>query len=97
MERKVRRDETKQIEGENTSKLTNKQKIIKAANALRKDNRFIVSKIEKGQQKTFKCPECGESFDLSKSVEYGAAVEMFEKRNGMCVGCYYKKTGVLLY
>jgi len=80
------------------SKLTNKQTVIKDANASRTDNRYIVSKIEKGQQKTFKCKgKCGKRFDLSKSEEYGAAVEMWEARGGMCVGCYYDKTGDLLY
>lgn len=78
-------------------KLTKKQELIKAINALRKDNTYIISKGEEGQQKIFKCPECNKEFDLSNSLEYGAAVEMFEKRNGMCVGCYYKLTGKLLY
>jgi len=80
------------------SKLTNRQKIVKVANAMRTDNHYVVSRIEKGQQKIFKCTgPCGKNFDLSESVEYGAAVAMFEARDGMCVGCYYKKTGVLLY
>lgn len=80
------------------SKLTSKQRLIKTVNALRNDNYYIKSKIEKGQQKTFKCKgECGKRFDFSESEEYGAAVEMWEARGGMCVGCYYKKTGELLY
>jgi len=53
--------------------------------------------MEKGQKKIFKCPKCKKDFDLSKSVEYGAAVEMFKNRGGLCVGCYYKKTGEFLY
>lgn len=78
-------------------KLTNRQKLIKDINASRKDNTYIISKREKGQQKIFRCPKCNKDFDLSNSEEYGAAVEMFGKRNGMCVGCYYKLTGKLLY
>lgn len=78
-------------------KLTNKQKIIMAANSLRKDDFYVISKIEKGQQKIFKCKKCKKEFDLSKSEEYGAAVEMFHRRGGMCVGCYYKETGKLVY
>ena len=78
-------------------KLTIRQILIKNVNALRKDNIYIISKREKGQQKIFKCPKCNKDFDLSNSQEYGAAVEMFEKRDGMCVGCYYKLTGKLLY
>ena len=35
--------------------------------------------------------------DLSESEEYGAAVAMFKNRDGMCVGCYYKLTGNLVY
>ena len=76
------------------SKLTNKQKI---ATALSSGNRYIVNKREKGQRRFFKCPKCKKKFDLSKSVEYGAAVEMFEARGDLCVGCYYKKTGEMLY
>lgn len=78
-------------------KLTNKQKMIKDLNALRNDNYYIISKIEKGQQKIFECKECNKKFDLSDSEEYGAAVEMFEKRDDACVGCYYKLTGELVY
>ena len=78
-------------------KLTNRQRLIKNVNASRKDNIYIISKREKGQQRIFKCPKCNKDFDLSNSQEYGAAVEMFEKRDGMCVGCYYKETGKLLY
>lgn len=78
-------------------KLTNRQILIKNVNASRKDNTYIISKREKGQQKIFKCPKCNKDFDLSNSEEYGLAVEMFEKRDGMCVGCYYKLTGKLLY
>jgi len=79
------------------SKLTRKQKLIKTANRMRTDDCYVVSKIEKGQQKIFTCPKCKEKFDLSKSVEYGEAVAMFESRGGLCVGCYFKKTGDLLY
>ena len=78
-------------------RLTNKQIMIMTANSSRQDNCYIVSKREKGQQKIFKCPKCKTDFDLSESVEYGAAVEMFRKRDGMCVGCYFKKTGKLIY
>jgi len=78
-------------------KLTNRQILIKNVNTLRKDNTYIISRIEEGQQKIFKCPKCNKDFDLSNSQEYGIAVEMFEKRDGMCVGCYYKATGKLLY
>ena len=78
-------------------KLTDKQERIMTANSLRSDNVYIISKIEEGQQRIFKCPECEEEFDLSESVEYGAAVEMFRKRNGMCVGCNFKLTGELVY
>jgi len=77
--------------------LTKNQKIATLANELRKDNYFITNKIEPGQKKIFICPECKKKFDLSKSLEYGAAVEMFEARGGLCVGCYYKKTGELVY
>ena len=77
--------------------LTNKQKMIALANSLRNDSYYIISKREKGQQKIFTCPKCKEDFDLSKSEEYGAAVEMFRVRDGMCVGCYYKWTGKLVY
>lgn len=80
-----------------TSKLSNKQKIIMGANALRKDNCYIISKIEKGQQKIIVCVKCKKETDLTESVEYGAAVHMFEVRGGMCVGCYYKETGELVY
>lgn len=78
-------------------KLTKKQRIIKDLNDLRNDNYYIVSKIEKGQQKIFKCKDCNKEFDLSDSEEYGKAVEMFEKRDGKCVGCYYELTGELVY
>lgn len=78
-------------------RLTPKQEMIKTINALRKDNTYIISKREKGQQKIFRCPKCNKDFDLSNSEEYGAAVEMFKKRDGACVGCYYKLTGKLLY
>ncbi|KKK42082.1 hypothetical protein LCGC14_2348870 [marine sediment metagenome] len=78
-------------------KLTRKQEVIKRINSLREDNYYIVSKIEKGQKAIFECSKCKKKFDLSNSVEYGAAVEMFKKRNDMCVGCYYKKTGKLVY
>lgn len=77
--------------------LTNKQKMIKTVNSLRNDGHYIKSKIEKGQQRIFKCTKCKKDFDLSKSEEYGAAVEMFNKRDGMCVGCYFKLTGELVY
>ncbi len=80
-----------------TKDLSNKQKILREANAQRTDNFYIVSKIEKGQQKIFKCSECGSKFDFSKSIEYGAAVDMWNQRGNLCVGCYYKKTGELLY
>jgi len=79
------------------SRLTNKQEKIMATNSLRKDNYYIVSKREKGQQKIIKCKECKREFDLSESVEYGAAVEMFRARGGLCVGCYHKLTGKLVY
>ena len=62
-----------------------------------KDNYYVVSKIKPGQKKIFKCPKCEKEIDLSESVEYGRAVSMFEQRDGMCVGCYYKETGVLLF
>jgi len=80
-----------------TEDLSNKQKIIKVANSKRKDNLFIVSKIEEGQQKIFICNDCGVERDFSESVEYGAAVSMWNQRGGTCVGCYYKKTGEMLY
>lgn len=82
---------------DNKKKLTKKQEIIKCANSSRTDNIFIVSKIKPGQQKIFRCLKCNEKFDLSESVEYGLAVEMFKKRDDMCVRCYYKKTGKLVY
>jgi len=78
-------------------KLTHKQKMITTANSLRQDNYYTISKREKGQQKIFKCSKCKKNFDLSKSEEYEAAVEMFRARDGMCVGCYYKLTGELVY
>ena len=80
-----------------TKDLSVKQIIIGAANAQRKDSFYIVSKIEKGQQKIFKCLMCKKKFDLSDSEEYGAAVSMFNRRKGLCAGCYYKKTVELLY
>ena len=80
-----------------SEKLTNKQKMIATANSVRTDNCYIVSKREKGQQKIIVCIDCKKDFDLSESVEYGAAVRMFEVREGRCVGCHYKKTGDLVY
>ncbi len=77
--------------------LTNKQKIIMTANSLRKDECYIVSKIEEGQQRIIICVKCKKETDLSESVEYGAAVAMFKARDGMCVSCYYKLTGNLVY
>ncbi len=82
---------------EDTSELTLKQEIVKAINALREDNTYIISKREKGQKKIFRCPKCNKNFDLSNSQEYGLAVEMFKKRDGKCVGCYHKLTGRLVY
>ena len=80
-----------------TKDLSNKQKIILTANSVGTDNTFIVSKIEEGQQKIFKCVECGVERDFSDSVEYGSAVHMWNQRGGMCAACYRKKTGILLY
>lgn len=77
--------------------LTSKQKAVMAVNSLRTDDYYIKSKREKGQQKIIKCVECKEDFDLSDSEEYGAAVAMFEARNGMCVGCCYKLAGNLVH
>lgn len=71
--------------------------MIIAINSSRKDGYYIKSKKKKGQQKIFKCATCKKDFDLSDSEEYGAAVVMFEARNGNCVGCYYKLTGKLVY
>jgi len=80
-----------------TKDLTNKQKLIQAANALRTDNTFIISNIEEGQQKIFKCIDCEVEYDFSDSIEYGAAVEMWNRRGGRCISCYYKLTGERLY
>ena len=77
--------------------LTRKQQIIMTANSLRKDNCYIVNRIEEGQQKIIICVECKKETDLSESEEYGAAVRMFKVRDGMCVGCYHKLTGKLVY
>ena len=80
-----------------TKDLSNKQKIALTANSVRTDDTFIISRIEDKQQKIFKCTECGVERDFSNSVEYGSAVHMWDRREGMCVSCYYKKTGELLY
>ena len=80
-----------------SKELSSKQRIIMEANARRKDDCYVVSKIEEGQQRIITCVECKKDTDLSESVEYGAAVEMFRVRDGMCVGCYRKKTGKLVY
>ena len=68
--------------------LSNKQKMIMVANSLRKDDYYIVSKIEEGQQKIITCVKCKKETDLSESVEYGEAVKMFAVRNGMCMACH---------
>lgn len=80
-----------------STELTGKQKIILSANASRKDNTYIVSKREEGQLRFITCPVCETKFDLEDSVEYGAAIAMFKARDGLCVGCHYKKTGDLVY
>ena len=80
-----------------SKELTRRQEMVMGANSLRTDNYYIVSKIEKGQQKIFTCKICRKDIDLTDSVEYGAAVAMFHRRDDMCVGCYYKLTGKLVY
>ena len=80
-----------------SKELTSKQKMVMAVNSSRTDSYYIKSKREKGQKRIFKCPTCKKDFDLSDSEEYGAAVAMFEARDGNCVGCYYKLTGDLVY
>lgn len=77
--------------------LTSKQEMVRAVNASRNDGYYIKSRREKGQQRIFKCVTCKKDFDLSESVEYGAAVAMFEARDGNCVSCYRKLTGKLVY
>jgi len=94
---KVLRNHCKLLHNRRESGLTKRQELIKLANSLRTDNYYVVSKIEPGQQKIITCVECKKETDLSESVEYGAAVQMFIERDGMCVGCYYKKTGEMVY
>lgn len=97
MRKKNVRDFNPQGLGRMSKELTTKQKLIMGANSLRTDGCYIESRIEEGQQRIIKCVGCQKDTDLSESVEYGAAVAMFKARDGMCVSCYHKLTGKLVY
>ena len=63
------------------------QRIISLANRSRKDNYYIINKMEEGQKAIFKCSCCGKDFDLSDSQDYVGAVDQWEQFGGKCYAC----------
>jgi len=51
------------------------------------DNRYVINKREKGQQRFFKCVCCGTKFDFKDSEDYVGAVKQWEDGGGKCYRC----------
>lgn len=68
-------------------KYSAKQQLASLINRDREDNRYMVNKREKGQQKVFICNCCGKEFDFSDSTDYVGAVEQWEGFGGKCYAC----------
>jgi len=68
-------------------KYSKKQQLIKTIEAVMTEDRYIVNKREKGQQRVFTCKCCGQSWNLDNTVDYVGAVEQWKSFGEKCYAC----------